>query len=85
MTAGFRKVPSRRSRTTPTNVSLDAGLVAEAKELGVSISQAASRGLEEAVRKTRAERWLTENRTALDSYNDWVEANRLPLEEYRLF
>ena len=51
----------------------------------MSISQAASQGLEEAVRKTRAERWLAENRASFDSYNDWVEANRLPLEEYRLF
>jgi antitoxin CcdA len=84
MTAAFLK-PTRRGKTTPTNVSLDAALVAEAKELGVSISQASNRGLQEAVKKARGERWLEENMEALDSYNDWVEANGLPLEKYRLF
>jgi antitoxin CcdA len=37
------------------------------------------------VKKARAERWLEENMAALDSYNEWVEANGLPLEKYRLF
>jgi antitoxin CcdA len=53
--------------------------------LGVSISQASNRGLEEAVKKARAEKWLEENKAALESSNAWVEANGLPLEKYRLF
>lgn len=73
------------NRKTATNVSLDAKLVAEAKALGVSISQASNRGLEEAVKKARGERWLEENREALESSNAWVEANGLPLAKYRLF
>jgi len=72
-------------RTKPTNVSLDAALVEEAKALGVSISQASNRGLEDAVKKARSERWLEENREALESSNAWVEANGLPLARYRLF
>jgi len=72
-------------RTKPTNVSLDAALVAEAKALGVSISQASNRGLEEAVKKARAERWLEENMAALEASNEWMKANGLPLEKYRLF
>lgn len=74
-----------KSRTKPTNVSLDVALVEEAKALGVSISQASNRGLELAVRKARAERWLEENRDALESSNEWMAANGLPLEKYRLF
>ena len=85
MTAAALNKALRRGKTTPTNVSLDAALVAEAKELGVSISQASNRGLEKAVKKARAARWLEENKGALDSYNDWLEANGLPLEKYRLF
>ena len=68
-----------------TNVSLDVALVEEAKELGVNISLAAAWGLEQAVARTRAERWLEENRAALDAANAWVEANGLPLEKHRLF
>ena len=72
-------------RTKPTNVSLDASLVEEAKKLGVSISQASNRGLEEAVKKARRERWLEENKEALDAYNDYVAEHGLPLAKYRLF
>jgi antitoxin CcdA len=85
MNAALRKTSDRRGTTAATNVSLDAALVAEAKQLGVNISQASNRGLEKAVKKARAERWLEENRAALDSYNEWIEANGLPLEKYRLF
>lgn len=85
MTVAGKKMAIRRGKTTPTNVSLDATLVAEAKQLGVSISQASNRGLEEAVKKARAEKWLEENKAALESSNAWVEANGLPLEKYRLF
>jgi antitoxin CcdA len=79
-------VRTRRSAATrPTNLSLNASLVDEAKELGVNISLAAASGLEQAVREKRAERWLQENRAALESYNEYVEKNGLPLDKYRLF
>jgi antitoxin CcdA len=68
-----------------TNVSLDVALVEEAKKLGVNISLAAAWGLEQAVAKSRAERWLDENRAALEGSNAWIEANGLPLEKHRLF
>lgn len=74
-----------KSRTKATNVSLDAALVEEAKELGVNISLASARGLEQAVKEARAERWLEENRAALESSNEWMEANGLPLADLRLF
>jgi antitoxin CcdA len=85
MNAPPQKAPAVSGKKTATNVSLDAALVAEAKALQVSISQASNRGLEEAVKEARAEQWLSENQSALDSYNDWVEANGLPLEKHRLF
>jgi antitoxin CcdA len=74
-----------RARTKATNVSLDASLVEEAKALGVNISLASTWGLEQAVKKARAERWLDQNRDALESSNAWVEANGLPLGKHRLF
>jgi antitoxin CcdA len=71
--------------TRPTNLSLNAALVEEAKALGVNISLAAARGLEQEVAQKRAERWLAENRAALDSSNEWMEAHGLPLTDLRLF
>ena len=73
-----------RRRTTATNVSLDSELVAEARALGVNVSKASQVGLEAAVKKARSERWLEENRAALESSNAWVEVNGLPLAKYRL-
>ena len=76
---------SRTPATRPTNLSLSAALVDEAKDLGVNISLAAAWGLEQAVAKSRAERWIEENAKALDSYNEYVEKHGLPLEKFRLF
>lgn len=74
-----------RRRSTPTNVSLDAALVAEARELGVNISQASAAGLEIAVAKARAARWIRENTSALHSSNAYAEAHGLPLRSMRRF
>ena len=36
-------------------------------------------------RSEAAERWLEENREALESYNDYVDRNGIPLTRYRQF
>jgi antitoxin CcdA len=77
--------PRARARTSATNVSLDSQLVAEARELGVNISQASTLGLESAVAKARAERWIQENRSALHSSNAFVDSHGLPLRALRQF
>lgn len=72
-------------RTRPTNLSLDAELVAEARALGVNLSSAASSGLERAVKQARGEKWLEENRGALEDSNAYMEKHGLPLAKYRMF
>ncbi len=69
----------------PTNVSLNATLIDEAKRLNVNISEACEQGLEQRVAKTRAEAWLEANRKAIEGWNAYVEANGLPLARYRQF
>lgn len=69
----------------PTNVSLSAGLVAEAHALGVNVSQAAEVGIATAVAQRRQERWLAENQEALQSSNAFVDQHGLPLAQYRRF
>lgn len=69
----------------PTNVSLDQELVRQAREEGINISRACQSGLEAAVKKARADKWLEENREAIDSWNKWVEENGLPLARHRQF
>jgi len=69
----------------PTNVTLPEDLVAQAKALGVNVSQACEAGLRAEVALQRRKRWLEENRAAMDQYNDYVEKNGLLLAEYRMF
>lgn len=76
MSQGLRK---------PVNLSLDPALMAEARELGINASRAAEAGLRAAVAAARAEAWRRENAAALESSNDWVAANGLPLAPHRPF
>ena len=68
-----------------TNLTLDTDLLSEAKALQVNLSRAAEDGIRQAVARTRAERWLAENRTALESSNAHVDDQGLPLAGLRLF
>lgn len=69
----------------PTNLTLTVGLVAQARALGINISQAAEVGIAAEVARRRMERWLAENRAALESSNAFVERHGLPLARYRGF
>lgn len=68
-----------------TNLSLDQELLKDARALGVNLSEAAEKGVSEAVRKAKGETWLAENREAMEAWGRWVEENGLPLDEYRMF
>ena len=68
-----------------TNVSLDGGLIDEARRLGVNVSRACQNGLVDAVAEARAQRWLAENAEAIQASNDYVEKHGLPLAPYRPF
>lgn len=69
----------------PTNVTIDAALVEEAKALGINMSQLAEEALAKAVSEEKSRRWKIENRAKLDAWNDYVDKNGLPLAKYRLF
>jgi antitoxin CcdA len=67
------------------NLSIDEGVLADAKALDINISRAAETGIAEAVRSEKNRRWLEENREALLYFNQWYEENGNPLDEYRQF
>ncbi len=73
--------PNRR----PTNVTLDPRAVADARELGINVSQACEQGLVSEIKKTREAKWIEENWEAIQSTNAWVEKHGLPLAKYRVF
>ena len=69
----------------PTNLTLDQGLLSEARSFGVNLSQAAEAGLRHAVKEAKANAWKRENAKAINGVNRWVDENGLPLEKHRLF
>ena len=76
---------TRSAPKKPTNLSLDQGLLSEARSFGVNLSPAAEAGLRRAVGDAKAAAWQRENAGALDASNRWVEENGLPLAKHRPF
>lgn len=76
---------TQTSLRKPTNLTLDPTLLTEARSFGVNLSQAAEAGLRRAVAAAKAEAWQRENAAALTSSNAWIDAQGLPLDQYRQF
>ena len=57
----------------PANVSINEGLLLEAKALGINLSAALEAALTVEVRARKRAQWLEENREAIDAYNRRIE------------
>ncbi|HEY3401451.1 MAG TPA: type II toxin-antitoxin system CcdA family antitoxin [Geothrix sp.] len=58
----------------PVNLSLNSDLLRQARELGLNLSGVAEEALAYAVSARLAERWVEENRDAVEAYNQRIEA-----------
>lgn len=67
------------------NTSIDSKLIEEARALGINMSRAAEQGIAKAISAEKTRRWQEENKAAIESSNDYVKRNGLPLAKYRLF
>ena len=56
-------------RKKPTNVSVDEALLTAAKAEGINLSQTLEEALTAKLRRLEQERWLEENREAIEHYN----------------
>jgi antitoxin CcdA len=75
--------PAKPARKRATNVSIDEEILAEAKKLGINLSQTLETELRELVRQAKIDRWSEENKAAIDSYNRFIAENGIWSEEYR--
>ncbi len=62
-----------RAPKRATNVSVDATLLEQARELDINLSATLEQALLQRVRESRRERWLAENQGAIAAYNRRVE------------
>lgn len=68
-----------------TNVTLPETLLRDARDMGINLSHACERGLAAEVADARRQRWLEENRGAMDAWNGHVAEHGLPLAAFRQF
>ena len=55
------------------NLSINADLLQQAKQLNINLSQTLEQHLAEIIRQAQRSQWLAENQGALDQYNRRVE------------
>ncbi|WP_267387843.1 type II toxin-antitoxin system CcdA family antitoxin [Sphingomonas sp. GC_Shp_3] len=77
--------PSPPSKRCSVNLSIDATVLAETREYGISLSRTSEEALAKAVKAERWRRWQDENREAIEANNRWVEENGLPYADLRLW
>lgn len=68
-----------------TNVSINQGLLEDARALDINLSATLERALEAEVRARRRERWLEENREAIEAYNARIERDGVLSDYVRSF
>ncbi|MEY4507118.1 MAG: hypothetical protein RL297_1696 [Pseudomonadota bacterium] len=79
-----------RMRTGPTakratNLSLSSDVLEAAKRLSINISQVCDSHLREVVRREQERQWREDHADFIAAYNATMEAEGLPLDEWRSF
>lgn len=74
-----------RQKRQSVNLYLDRSVVEDAKAMGMNMSRACDDALRAAIKVEREARWKAENAEAIQSFNDYVEKNGVPLSQYRQF
>ena len=67
------------------NLTVNANLLDQARALDINLSATLERALEAEVRARKRERWLAENREAIESYNARVERDGVFSDGLRSF
>ena len=80
--------PRTRSRTPgkrAVNLSVAAPLVDEARSHGINLSATLESALEDALRRSRRERWIAENSDGIGAYNEHVDEHGAFSDKVRSF
>ncbi|WP_068460651.1 type II toxin-antitoxin system CcdA family antitoxin [Hyphomicrobium sulfonivorans] len=74
-----------KRRKKAVNLSIDAKLLAEAKEAGINLSETLEHALTSELRHDRWDRWRQENRAAIEAHNEFIREHGLLSDEWRKF
>ncbi|MDR3482257.1 MAG: type II toxin-antitoxin system CcdA family antitoxin [Burkholderiaceae bacterium] len=77
--------PVKTAPKKATNITLALDVYNDAKALGINLSQTCERLLRETIRAEQERRWASEHADFIRAYNQTVEQEGLPLEQWRSF
>jgi len=69
----------------PANLSVNADLLSKARELDINLSATLEQALAAALRDNQRARWLADNKSAIDAYNDHIEKHGVFSDGLRSF
>ncbi len=69
----------------PTNLSLNSDLLKRSRALNINLSATLEQALKDKLAESQAEKWKTENKNAIQAYNEFVEKNGCFSDEFREF
>jgi len=73
----------KRARKRATNVSIDAEILADAKALGINLSQTLEDELRKRTKEEKIRRFQEEHREAIEAHNRFIEEHGIWSEKYR--
>ena len=68
-----------------TNLSINSNLLSKARDLGINLSATLEQALEAEVRRNTREKWLKENKKALENCNELANKHGLFADKHRGF
>ncbi|MBN4059909.1 MAG: acetoacetyl-CoA synthase [SAR86 cluster bacterium] len=68
-----------------TNLSLNSDLLAKTRALNINLSATLEQVLQQKLAENAAEKWASENKNAINTYNNFIEANGCFGDEFREF
>lgn len=80
----MNSVYDKKAAKKPTNVSINRDLLAKARELNINLSASLEKSLNNQVRKAAKEKWLEENKSAIEATNDFIAKNGLFSDSYKI-
>jgi antitoxin CcdA len=69
----------------PTNLTVNSDLLKVAKRLKINISATLEEALIRKVQQEKTDAWLTENKAAIEQYNEFIEENGVFSDGLRKF
>lgn len=67
------------------NLSVNEDLLAQARALGINLSQTLEAELEHRIREAKAKAWAEENAEAIESHRRFIENHGMLSDHYRFF